>query len=141
MGGLGGAAIAKAGFAALHPQRLGQADPLHLPVAAPRNGAGLVLTVGLSWLLGAPPGPLDRVSAGSSSLSAALYSLSHGANDAQKTMGIIVGLLVSTQALFVDQPGWLHHLHVPTADRIPSGSRWRPTPPSDWGRRWAGGES
>jgi PiT family inorganic phosphate transporter len=52
-------------------------------------------------------------------LSAALYSLSHGANDAQKTMGIIVGLLVSTQALFARETGWLHHLHVPTADRIP----------------------
>ena len=62
----------------------------------------LVLTVGLSWLLkGAPPGPVDRVFRRLQLLSAALYSLSHGANDAQKTMGIIVGLLVSTQGLFV----------------------------------------
>jgi PiT family inorganic phosphate transporter len=52
-------------------------------------------------------------------LSAALYSLSHGANDAQKTMGIIVGLLVATQGLFVGETGWLRHLHVATADRIP----------------------
>ena len=33
-------------------------------------------------------------------LSAAAFSVSHGANDAQKTMGIIVGLLVATQGLF-----------------------------------------
>src|SRR5689334_3769906 len=34
-------------------------------------------------------------------------------------MGIIVGLLVSTRTLFVSAPGWLGHLYVPTADRIP----------------------
>ena len=34
-------------------------------------------------------------------------------------MGIIVGLLVATQALFVAETGWLHQLHVPTADKIP----------------------
>ena len=51
------------------------------------------------------PGRWTRSSGGSSSSPPALYSLSHGANDAQKTMGIIVGLLVSTQALFADEPG------------------------------------
>jgi len=34
--------------------------------------------------------------------SAAAFSLGHGTNDAQKTMGIIVGLLVAEQALFVN---------------------------------------
>jgi PiT family inorganic phosphate transporter len=52
-------------------------------------------------------------------ISAALYSLSHGANDAQKTMGIVVGLLVATQALFIDQTGLMRHLYVPNADSIP----------------------
>jgi PiT family inorganic phosphate transporter len=80
----------------------------------------LTLTVVLSWLLkSARPGPVDRVFRRLQLVSAALYSLSHGANDAQKTMGIIVGLLVSTQALFVHEAGWLRHLYVPTADRIP----------------------
>ena len=66
----------------------------------------LTLTVGLSWLLkSAPAGPVDRVFRRLQLVSAALYSLSHGANDAQKTMGIIVGLLVSTQALFVHETG------------------------------------
>ena len=36
MGGLGGAAIAKAGFPALQLGRLGQADPVHLSLAAAR---------------------------------------------------------------------------------------------------------
>jgi PiT family inorganic phosphate transporter len=52
-------------------------------------------------------------------VSAGLYSLSHGSNDAQKTMGIIVGLLVSSQALFASQTGFLHHLYLPTAEHMP----------------------
>jgi PiT family inorganic phosphate transporter len=38
-------------------------------------------------------------------ISAAMYSLSHGTNDAQKVMGIISILLFSN--------GWLHYFHVP----------------------------
>jgi inorganic phosphate transporter, PiT family len=120
MGGLGGAAIAKAGFPAL--QLAGWIKPILFIFLAPLLGLvlALILTVALSWLLhGAPPGPVDRVFRRLQLLSAALYSLSHGANDAQKTMGIIVGLLVSTQSLFVHQTGWLAHLHVPRADHIP----------------------
>jgi inorganic phosphate transporter, PiT family len=120
MGGLGGAAIAKAGFPAL--QLSGWVKPILFIFLSPLLGMvlALLLTVGLSWLLrGQRPGPMDRVFRRLQLFSAALYSLSHGANDAQKTMGIIVGLLVSTQALFVHQVGWLRLLHVPNADRIP----------------------
>jgi len=49
--------------------------------------------------------------------SAALYSLGHGTNDAQKTMGIIVGLLFAARASFVDFP--IRALHVTTPDVIP----------------------
>jgi PiT family inorganic phosphate transporter len=45
--------------------------------------------------------------------------LSHGANDAQKTMGIIVGLLLASKALFVNQVGILRHFYVQTADVVP----------------------
>jgi inorganic phosphate transporter, PiT family len=120
MGGLGGAAIAKAGFPAL--QLGGWVLPVSFILVSPLLGLALALTltVVLSWLLkSAPPGPVDRVFRRLQLVSAALYSLSHGANDAQKTMGIIVGLLVSTQARFAQETGWLHHLYVPTADRIP----------------------
>jgi PiT family inorganic phosphate transporter len=120
MGGLGGAAIAKAGFPAL--QLGGWVKPILFIFLSPLLGMvlALTLTVGLSWLLrSARPGPMDRAFRRLQLLSAGLYSLSHGANDAQKTMGIIVGLLVSTQSLFVHQKGWLQLLHVPSADRIP----------------------
>jgi PiT family inorganic phosphate transporter len=52
-------------------------------------------------------------------VSAALFSISHGANDAQKTMGIIVGLLVSSQALFANATGWTRIFHLQSADNIP----------------------
>jgi PiT family inorganic phosphate transporter len=120
LGGYAGAAIAKAGFGALILS--GWILPVAFIVISPLLGMtiALILTVALSWLLrGAPPGPLDRVFRRLQLVSAGLYSLSHGANDAQKTMGIIVSLLVASQADFVNQTGWLRHLYLPSADHIP----------------------
>lgn len=120
MGGYAGAAIAKAGFGALIPG--GWTLPLLFIVLSPLLGMllALVLTVVLSWTLHrAPPGPVDRLFRRLQLLSAALYSLSHGANDAQKTMGIIVGLLVASQAHFIDTSGFLRHFYLPSADHIP----------------------
>jgi inorganic phosphate transporter, PiT family len=120
LGGYAGAAIAKAGFGALILS--GWILPVAFIVISPLLGMtiALGLTVGLSWLLkGGPPGPLDRIFRRLQLLSAALYSLSHGANDAQKTMGIIVSLLVASQASFAGQTGWLSHFYLPTADHIP----------------------
>jgi inorganic phosphate transporter, PiT family len=120
LGGYAGAAIAKAGFGALILS--GWILPVTFIVVSPLLGMtiALILTVALSWLLkGARPGPLDRIFRRLQLVSAALYSLSHGANDAQKTMGIIVSLLVASQADFVNQTGWLKHLYLPSADHIP----------------------
>ena len=120
LGGYAGAAIAKAGFGALILG--GWILPVAFIVISPLLGMliALALTVGLSWLLkDAPPGPLDRVFRRLQLLSAGLYSLSHGANDAQKTMGIIVSLLVASQTSFVGRPGWLSHFYLPSADHIP----------------------
>jgi inorganic phosphate transporter, PiT family len=120
LGGYAGAAIAKAGFGALILS--GWVLPVLFIVISPLLGMliALSLTVGLSWLLQrAPPGPVDRIFRRLQLVSAALYSLSHGANDAQKTMGIIVSLLVSTQGSFVNQTGWLSNLYLPSADHIP----------------------
>jgi inorganic phosphate transporter, PiT family len=120
LGGYAGAAIAKGGFGALILS--GWILPVAFIVISPLMGMtiSLILTVGLSWLLrGAPPGPVDRIFRRLQLVSAGLYSLSHGANDAQKTMGIIVSLLVASQAEFADQTGWLSHLYLPTADHIP----------------------
>jgi len=120
LGGYAGAAIAKAGFDALIPG--GWTLPLLFIVVSPILGMtiSLALTVGLSWpLRNAPPGPMDRVFRRLQLVSAGLYSLSHGANDAQKTMGIIVSLLVATQSHFQGTSGWLGHFYLPKADHVP----------------------
>ncbi|MBL0172836.1 MAG: inorganic phosphate transporter [Gemmatimonadaceae bacterium] len=51
--------------------------------------------------------------------SSALLSLAHGGNDAQKTMGIIVGLLVASKALFAGATGWKSHLYLESFETIP----------------------
>jgi PiT family inorganic phosphate transporter len=120
LGGYAGAAIAKAGFGALILG--GWVLPVAFIVVSPLLGMSiaLALTVMLSWLLkGARPGPLDRVFRRLQLISAGLYSLSHGANDAQKTMGIIVSLLVASQASFAGQSGWVHRFYLRSADHIP----------------------
>jgi PiT family inorganic phosphate transporter len=120
MGGLGGAAIAKAGLGAL--QLAGWIKPVLAIFVSPILGLvlGLGLTVGLGWGLYRLPGaPVETAFRRLQLVSSALFSLSHGANDAQKTMGIIVGLLVATQAAFAHQTGWLHHLYLRSADTMP----------------------
>ena len=118
IGGYAGAAVAKAGFAAIIAQ--GWVKTLVFIVVAPLMGLtiALVLTVALSWALRRSlPRKVDRAFRSLQLVSAALYSLGHGTNDAQKTMGIIVGLLFAAQAAFVDFP--IRALHLTTADVIP----------------------
>jgi inorganic phosphate transporter, PiT family len=120
LGGYAGAAIAKAGFGALILS--GWVLPVAFIVVSPLLGMSIALglTVMLSWLLkGARPGPLDKIFRRLQLVSAGLYSLSHGANDAQKTMGIIVSLLVASQASFAGQTGWVHRFYLRSADHIP----------------------
>ncbi|HYE52112.1 MAG TPA: inorganic phosphate transporter [Azospirillaceae bacterium] len=96
IGGLAGAGIAKAGFGALVGSGFSKAA-IGI-VAAPLLGFSLALLMVLvtSWLLRrAPPFPADRQFRRLQLVSAAAYSLGHGANDAQKTMGIIAVLLFS----------------------------------------------
>lgn len=118
IGGYAGAAVAKAGVAALIPA--GWVKTLIFIVVAPVMGLTLALglTVALSWLLRhSLPRKVDRAFRVLQLGSAALYSLGHGTNDAQKTMGIIVGLLVASQAAFVEFP--VQAFHLTTADEIP----------------------
>ncbi|HTR20248.1 MAG TPA: inorganic phosphate transporter [Gemmatimonadales bacterium] len=118
VGGYAGAAVAKAGFAAIITQ--GWIKTLIFIVVAPLMGLSLalLLTVGLSWMLRRSlPRQVDKNFRLLQLLSAAAYSLGHGTNDAQKTMGIIVALLVSSQALFVGFP--VQALHLTSADHIP----------------------
>jgi PiT family inorganic phosphate transporter len=67
-------------------------------VLAPTLGMffGYVLFALVRWIFGnLRPGRVDRLFRRGQLLSAALYSLGHGGNDAQKTMGIITLLLVT----------------------------------------------
>jgi PiT family inorganic phosphate transporter len=118
IGGYAGAAVAKAGFTAILPG--GWIKTLAFIVVAPLMGLvlALSLTVALSWALRRSlPRKVDRAFRALQLVSAALYSLGHGTNDAQKTMGIIVGLLFAAQRAFVTFP--IRALHVTTADVIP----------------------
>jgi PiT family inorganic phosphate transporter len=120
LGGYGGAAVAKAGTAALISA--GWVKPVLFIFLSPTLGMGaaMLLTLLLGWSTHRlPAAPVERFFGRLQLASAALFSLSHGANDAQKTMGIIVSLLVATQALFVGAEGWLAHLYLPNADHIP----------------------
>ena len=96
IGGLAGAGLAKAGFAAVVWSGLGKTAAGI--VLSPMLGFALaqLLAVGVSWVAGrATPYDVDRRFRLLQLVSAALYSLGHGGNDAQKTMGIIAVLLYS----------------------------------------------
>jgi PiT family inorganic phosphate transporter len=97
IGGFAGAAVAKAGWGALVPA--GLLKIAVFIVLAPVIGMvlGFVLMVATLWIFrGARPSRVDALFRRLQLLSAACYSLGHGTNDAQKTMGIIAILLFSS---------------------------------------------
>ncbi len=121
IGGYAGAAVAKAGFSALLWGKK-WIDTLSFIVLSPMFGAlvGFVLMVIVFNLFAkVRNSTAERFFRVAQLTSSALLSLAHGGNDAQKTMGIIVGLLVATQGTFATQTGWLSHLHVTSLDHIP----------------------
>jgi PiT family inorganic phosphate transporter len=95
-GGYAGAAVAKAGFSAVIVS--GWTRTIIFIVLAPLIGMGVGLLVmnAIYFFFGkTPPSRVDRWFRRLQLLSAAAFSLMHGANDAQKTMGIIAGALVT----------------------------------------------
>ncbi|HEX2210125.1 MAG TPA: inorganic phosphate transporter [Longimicrobium sp.] len=121
IGGYAGSAVAAAGMGAIE-WGTKWIQTLTFIVLSPLIGMflGFSLMVMVSWMFHrVPRGPADRFFRVAQLGSSALFSLSHGANDAQKTMGIIVSLLVSVNHLFAQETGWLHRLYVPNADHIP----------------------
>jgi inorganic phosphate transporter, PiT family len=125
IGGLAGAAIARAGW-----QVLVREPKLHWPIIgtipglgakwmstmififlAPLMGLiiGLALMILVSWIFRqSAPRTVDKLFRRLQLLSAAAYSLGHGGNDAQKTMGIIAGALLAGGYLTTAQfsSGW-----------------------------------
>jgi inorganic phosphate transporter, PiT family len=123
IGGYAGSAVAKAGLKAITwgPKWV---QTLSFIVISPAVGflAGFGLMVACYWIFRRlNASRIDRVFRPAQLLSSALLSYSHGGNDAQKTMGIILGLLVASKAYFVDQTGLLRYLYVADMTTIP---RW-----------------
>src|SRR4029078_5501483 len=123
IGGYAGSAIAKAGMKAITwgPKWV---QTLSFIVISPAVGflAGFALMVACYRIFRKlNAARIDRVFRPAQLLSSALLSYSHGGNDAQKTMGIILGLLVASKSYFATQTGWMHHLYVADFKTIP---RW-----------------
>jgi PiT family inorganic phosphate transporter len=107
IGGLLGAGIAHGGFAVV--ESAGTTKTIVAIFLSPMLGFALamLLMLATSWLFkGRQPRRAENVFKTLHLFSSAAYSISHGANDAQKTMGVIAVLLYST--------GYLHGgFHVP----------------------------
>ena len=122
IGGYAGSAMAKAGIAAITWGTKWR-QTLSFIVVAPMMGfvAGFALMIACYWIFQRlNASKVDRVFRPAQLLSSALLSYSHGGNDAQKTMGIVFGLLVATKSYFAVQTGFLHHFYV-NSETIP---RW-----------------
>ena len=106
IGGLAGAAVARSGPSVLLPKGLGKI--LLFIVLSPLIGliVGFLTMLLLLWLhRSSLPSVVDRRFRRLQLVSAAFYSLGHGTNDAQKTMGVIAVLLFTS--------GYMREFHVP----------------------------
>src|SRR5215203_3003258 len=111
VGGIAGAAVAKGGFDVLIPSGLRKIGVFI--VLSPLLGLalGLLLTLGLMWAVSRyrDVARLNRGFRHGQLFSAAAFSLGHGGNDAQKTMGVILAVLISAGYLPADAavPLWV----------------------------------
>lgn len=99
IGGYAGAAVVKAGFDVLVLG--GWLKTIAFIIIAPFLGwaLGTLFVILLYWLFRKQtPATADRIFRRGQLISAGLYSLGHGTNDAQKTMGIIAGVLFTVPA-------------------------------------------
>jgi PiT family inorganic phosphate transporter len=97
IGGFAGAAVVKAGFGSLIASGLVKIGAFM--ILAPLIGlivGFMMMVLVLNVFKRETPGRVDKVFRRGQLLSAAAYSLGHGTNDAQKTMGIIAVLLFTT---------------------------------------------
>ncbi len=110
IGGMVGAALVKAGPEALVTK--GLMKTIAFIFISPTVGLLLGLAIGIAvyWAFRrSTPRSVDHIFRKGQLVSAALYSLGHGGNDAQKTMGIITGLLFSAGLIggSFDVPFWV----------------------------------
>jgi PiT family inorganic phosphate transporter len=106
IGGYAGAAVAKAGPAAIILS--GWTKTVIFIFLSPLIGLaiGLATMTSILWMFRwTPPSRVDRWFRRLQLVSAAFFSLNHGANDAQKTMGIIAGVLFAA--------GYIETFYIP----------------------------
>jgi len=111
VGGFAGAAVAKAGWVALQPQGFIKVVPFI--VIAPLVGMvlGRLMMMLVYYIFkNSSPRKVDHFFRRGQLVSASIFSFSHGMNDAQKTMGIIVALLISAQYLPASTDGVKTHV-------------------------------
>jgi PiT family inorganic phosphate transporter len=105
IGGLVGAAVAKAGTWALIPSGLVKAIAFIFVAPLLGMALGALLMLAVSWIfVKSTPSKVDRWFRRLQLVSASLYSLGHGGNDAQKTIGIIWMLLIGAGYLGTQDP-------------------------------------
>ncbi len=100
IGGLVGAGVAHIGPRAIVWSGLGKT--IGAIILSPATGfvLALILVLGVSWAFArTAPARVDGIFRKVQFISASLYSLGHGGNDAQKTMGVITALLYAHHAL------------------------------------------
>jgi len=105
IGGIVGAGVAKAGTAVLIPA--GILKTVAFIFLSPLIGflLGSLLVLAISWLfMRSTPSRVDRLFRKLQLVSSSLYSLGHGGNDAQKTVGIIWMLLIAAGLTGADDP-------------------------------------
>jgi PiT family inorganic phosphate transporter len=106
IGGFAGAGIAKGGFGVLDASSL-EKTILFIPLSPLFGMAlGFVLMLASMWIFRrSTPAKVDGLFRRLQLVSAAAFSLGHGGNDAQKTMGIIAALLVGAGYLQLESDG------------------------------------
>jgi PiT family inorganic phosphate transporter len=105
IGGIVGAGVAKAGTAPLLPA--GILKTVAFIFISPLIGfvLGAALVVAISWIFKrSTPSRVDRLFRRLQLLSSSMYSLGHGGNDAQKTIGIIWMLLIAAALTGAAEP-------------------------------------
>jgi len=114
--GVAGAAVAKAGFSVILWK--GWLPLLAFIVLSPLAGflLGALNMIAVAWIFRrAHPHRIDSVFRHLQLVSAGVYSLGHGGNDAQKTMGIIVMLLAAggySAAAAADSSSWINSFNL-----------------------------
>ena len=113
VGGVAGSGLAYGGYGVLHWDKILKVIGF-IPLAPLLGfGLGFLLMLTVYWLLRRwRPSAVDKLFRRGQFFSAAAYSLGHGGNDAQKTMGIMVALLVASGHMAPDTadehiPWWI----------------------------------